>query len=387
MKILLVNEFYTPNLHGGAEISCQLLAETLSEMGHSVFVLTTGKTNKIESNNGVKVYYCSISNLYWPFEGTNKNMFEKILWHVIDSFNVFMYSKISKVMEEIKPDIIHTNVISSFSCIVWNIAKAHKIPIVHTLRDYYLLCYKTSMFNNQKNCTNQCLGCKLSSIPKKHYSKYVSAVVGISNFILDKHLSLGYFQNADSFVVPNSIKKSSSFSDTRQKIIGFIGSVSPSKGVERLIRDFLSLENNEYKLQIAGKCSNEYKTYLQNKYNSTRVEFIGRVKADDFMQRISLLVVPSEWEEPFGRVVVEAMSNRCPVLVSNKGGMPEMINNSVGYVFNLEEKDSLIVLLQKFVLGILKFNFSKMNLEKYSLDNVANKYLVIYEKAKQTYSC
>jgi hypothetical protein len=46
---------------------------------------------------------------------------------------------------------------------------------------------------NYKNCDKQCLACKIYSIPKKDNSRHVDVVVGVSNFIIDKHKSFGYF--------------------------------------------------------------------------------------------------------------------------------------------------------------------------------------------------
>ena len=45
----------------------------------------------------------------------------------------------------------------------------------------------------------------------------------------------------------------------------------------------------------------------------------------EFLERIDLLVVPSVWEEPFGRVAAEAMINSIPALVSDRGSLPQVV--------------------------------------------------------------
>ena len=56
-------------------------------------------------------------------------------------------------------------------------------------------------------------------------------------------------------------------------------------------------------------------------YNYVMINMIEKqyIKAD-------VLVVPSIWDEPFGRVVIEGNSYGLPVICSNKGGIPEIIN-------------------------------------------------------------
>ena len=181
-------------------------------------------------------------------------------------------------------------------------------------------------------------------------------VVGISHFILDKHLKCGYFSKAKyREVIYNSIEKTECTADRDPYTIGYMGSILPSKGVERLISDFSKLDNKNYTLEIAGDYNTDYVAYLKNKYSSPNIKFLGRVSAKDFLSHISLLVVPSEWHEPFGRVVGEAIMAGCPVFVSNRGGMPELVNHENGRVFSLEEKDSLFNLLSDYVRGKMHF--------------------------------
>ena len=55
MRILIFNELYTPNKKGGAEVSTQLLAESLVELGHEIHICTSSNKNSDEIINGVRV--------------------------------------------------------------------------------------------------------------------------------------------------------------------------------------------------------------------------------------------------------------------------------------------------------------------------------------------
>jgi len=57
------------------------------------------------------------------------------------------------------------------------------------------------------------------------------------------------------------------------------------------------------------------------------VELPGRMRPRDFLARSKLVLVPSQWPEPFGRIAVEAMVNGVPVLASRNGGLTEIIGD------------------------------------------------------------
>lgn len=377
MRILIFNTNYYPNIIGGAEISTQLLAETLSTLDNQVWVCTIAESEKRDVINGVNIVYTNYRNFYWGFRGT-KQKWKKFCWHALDIFNPFFIKFISELIDEIKPDVVHTNNICGFSCCIWYIAKRKGIPIVHTIRDYYLICYKSTMYRKGKICGRQCLDCKLSSIVSKYLSQKIDAVVGISQFVLDKHLSLGYFRDSKKKkVIFNSVEIDPILGNRESHVIGFIGSIYPNKGLERLISDFCRIHRNDYYLEIAGTGDADYMNNLKCRCSQHNIRFLGRVNVVEFLSHISLLVVPSEWNEPFGRVVVEALSCECPVFVSNRGGMPELVPPSSGRVFTLEDRDSLYSLLSEFVNNQLSFSFN--NIAKcFRSKIVAQSYLNLY---------
>jgi glycosyltransferase involved in cell wall biosynthesis len=77
---------------------------------------------------------------------------------------------------------------------------------------------------------------------------------------------------------------------------------------------------------------------------------LGYTKPEDFFRRIDVLVVPSLWHEPFGRVVIEAYAHGVPVIASNRGGLPELVEQAqTGFLFNPNRPDDLTVKLQRCI--------------------------------------
>lgn len=384
MKILIFNEFYTPNITGGAEISTQVLAEALVRQGHNVTVCTSASKDYEDVINGVKVYYLSLNPLYWAYKCKDVSKIKKLIWHTIDVYNIFAQSKVNKIVYACNPDIIHTSNLSHFSCIVWKLAHSKHIPVCHTLRDFYLMCLKCTLFNGEE-CTRRCRMCKMFSEPKRLLTKYVDGVVGISSFILNKHLENNYFADVNSTeVIYNPIKVPSSNPVRQFGRIGYIGSLLPSKGIEQLINSFIKINDTRLSLVIAGDGKDEdYVKMLKEKSNGFNIHFMGRMKPSEFFSQVDLLVVPSLWNEPFGRVVVESINYGVPVIATRKGGITEILEGrSEGILYDPSNDDALTDLLKAYSERALTFNFSDVDSfsAKYKEDTCAASYANFYKK-------
>ena len=392
MKILLINTFYYPNLKGGAEISIQILAETLVKNGIDVVVVTTSpkEFSGVKFLNDVKVYYIGIKNLYWPFNH-RKNEMVRILWHTIDSFNPFMKTELGKIIQKEKPNIVHTNNLSGFSVSVWQIIKKFRLPLVHTIRDYYLLCHLSTMYRNGNNCKFQCLRCRIYSKSKKYMSNFPDSVIGISQYVLDHHLKFGLFKKVKKkYVIHNSYKDNKiEFSNCNNgKLrIGYLGRIEKAKGIEYLLESLIGIKEIDIELHIGGKGDQSYLDYLKNKYSNKAI-YHGYIEQSKLFGYIDLLIVPSLWNEPFGRTIIEAMNYGIPCIGSNKGGIPELIDDGKnGFLFDPDEENSLADMIKKIAVNrrIVK-EMKHACSEKASLfspENICDKHIALYKSILQ----
>ncbi|RZT21374.1 glycosyltransferase family 4 protein [Fictibacillus sp. BK138] len=324
-KILIVNSYYDPTVIGGAEISTQLLAEGLQN-NFEVFVLTSTKNKSndiiIEEINGVKIYRMPIKNIYWPPEKEVKSNYTKLLWHLINTFNPVQYNLLLKTITTIKPDIIHTNNLMCIGTYIWRIGKKLSIPVIHTLRDYALI----------DPVKNKTLSNIISKINIKR-AQNIDFVVGISNFIYKEHTNKGFFKNIPvdrifNVVHTKKYKKTYLSSNTKGLIIGYYGQLAENKGIQILI-DIINntKENLISKIYICGSGSFESKIKELSNFDK-RIIFLGKTTKDEvykLMAQSDLTIVPSIWNEPFGRVIIESYRQGTPVLGSNVGGIPEIL--------------------------------------------------------------
>lgn len=388
-KIMIFNSFYYPNIIGGAEKSVQMIAEGLASQGHDITVVCTSDVDRKDVLNGVKIYYVRVPNLYWGYYSGKQKIYKKLFWHIIDSCNFFARRKISDIIRKEKPQVIHTNNLSGFSPYVYAIAKKQKVPVVHTIRDYYFICSKSTMFKAENNCSTQCLECKLFSFPKRILSKHVDSVVGVSNFILLKHINHGMFPKAivkkRIFNIFNPSKRFvKQFDQFNHVKFGFLGILAPTKGVEFVIERFIKARTSNSSFEIYGKgYTVDYENYLKKKYSSDRVVFHGFKDSEDIYPKLDVLIIPSLWHEPFPRTLIEAFSSGIPVIASNRGGIPEMIvHGENGFLFNPED-DSLIDLIRD--VANWKYDLKKVQAnalhtaESFGKEVILSQYLEIYD--------
>ncbi|MFC1543372.1 glycosyltransferase family 4 protein [Candidatus Neomarinimicrobiota bacterium] len=353
MRIAIFNSLYYPDIKGGAEISVKVLAESLQELGHEVFVICSSDRARRRNIQGVKVFYLPSFNLYSFMDSRKKLLFLRVIWQLLDFFNVFMLIAIWRIVRRLKPDVLHSNNLAGLSIAPWLVGKVFKIPMVHTLRDYQLLCIMGGgMFRNGKPCNHQCLGCKLLTYPKRQLSKEIDYVIGNSQFVLDRHLRHGEFPEAKTSVIYNCYENNhriSSDAKSDKMRFGFIGRLDPVKGVDLLIDAFRRADiADAAELIIAGYGPDTYVRALRQKAADIPVEFLGVVEPAKFFSEVDVVIVPSLWEEPLSRVIFEAYAHGKPVLGSLRGGTPEiLVEHKTGFLFNTDTPAELSGLLKR----------------------------------------
>lgn len=354
MKILIANTLYYPDMVGGAEVSTQILAEGLAASGADVCVVCATGTgaDRVTELNGVKIFHLRFANLYWPHQPKKRSRIAKLVWHAIDVHNVLMARKLKRIVDQEKPDIISTSNLSCLSTGIWRIANEAGLPIVHTVRDYYLMCPTSKMLANDKSCDRQCTLCAMYASPKKAASLRVDVAIGVSKFVLQKHLDSGYFAHATSTGVISDcylpLANTGPATNGRERVVGdvirlgVLGRVSPEKGIDLLLEQLMQERALSWCVSIAGTGEPSYVEELKRRYDDPRVDFAGHVAPSEFLQTIDILVVPSKWNEPFGRVTVEAYSHGVAVVGANTGGIPEVIEPDSCLIFDIDSPHTVI---------------------------------------------
>lgn len=349
MKIAFFNSYYSPDIGGGAEVTLKVLVESMRDAGHEVMVFCQGSKKGVYHDvvEGVPVVRVGLESMYFPLarDVPTPSKVDRFLWHFRDQDNQEMAQAMRESLAKFAPDVASCHNLAGLSVSVWALLEDIGVPVVQVLHDQYLLCPKTSMTKKDTVCEKQCLDCGLLRRSHPSKSKSVDAVVGVSHYILEKLVGAGYFANAGEKVVINNVRKPGFWPQPLPRIdmskaqgvtFGYIGGITPIKGVDLMLKAFLASNLPEgATLRIAGGGDAGYINSLKARYPDKRIVWLGYSKPQDFYSSINVLIVPSIWHDTLPGVVFEAFGYGLPVIGSTRGGIPEMIRDGVnGYLFD-----------------------------------------------------
>jgi glycosyltransferase involved in cell wall biosynthesis len=335
LKVLLISTLYPPYVIGGAEKAAALLAEALVHRGYEVVTVSLhpGSEEILEEWNGVRVYRLPLDNVYWPFGRKEKpNPLLRLVWHIREMWNPRAARRIGRILDAERPDAVHTHNICGFSVAAWREIKRRRIRLVHTLHDYYLLCSKSSLFRNGRNCERTCIDCKVLTLNRKNMSRLPDSVVSVSQHTLDQHLKRRCFDGVPVTVIhniysdePDSLGQTIERNEESENLVfGFIGKIEEPKGIETLLAATSQLHRSNWKLQIAGNGLEGYVQMLSNKFADPRIEWLGFMDSSKFYAQVDVVVIPSLWAEPLPYVCVESLHAGKGLIYASSGGIPEI---------------------------------------------------------------
>ena len=389
MKIIIANKFYYNR--GGDCIASISLEKLLKEKGHEVAFFSMKHTENFISK-------------WTPFFPSNVDFQKSGIKNKLQAVSRIFYSlevkkQFTKLLDTFKPDIIHLNNIhSQLSPYIGELAHKRGIKVVWTLHDYKLICpsycclYKgkiceTCIHKNTINVlTKKCMKNSFSASfiayiealiwSRNRLNKNTDYFIAPSHFLKQKMVE-GVFPNNKIKVIHNFINRElTEIIYEKKDYYCYIGRLSEEKGIRTLLK---VAEKLPYKLKIVGTGP------LKNsfKYNKTNIDFVGFKEWNDLkniIKQARFLVVPSEWYEVFGLVCIESLCLGTPVLGANIGGIPEILSQENGLLFESGNPSDLKDKIQQ--MFDIKFDYdqiSKIARDKYSADNYYNEIIKIYE--------
>ena len=174
----------------------------------------------------------------------------------------------------------------------------------------------------------------------------IDAYVALSDFVRQRFVEAG-FPKERIFVKPNFefYRKPREVSDAPTHAL-YLGRLTEEKGIPTLLRAWRDIATP---LVLAG--DGPMRGFVQENCNRPELrhaQYVGFLSREDTwkqMERAHFVVVPSAWQEPFGRAVIEAYAMGKPVLASRAGALSELI--SEGETGSLFEINNVADLVQK----------------------------------------
>ncbi len=133
---------------------------------------------------------------------------------------------------------------------------------------------------------------------------------------------------------------------------------------------------------IAGSTNDS--SIKQRIKNLDNVEYMGwQEDMSKVYQQAKLVVVPTRIQEAFGRVAAEAMVSGIPCVVSDRGGLPEVVGKSGRTITDIESTEAWITAIQELLVNDTPSNRldRKKRVEKFSMDKQVSKLFRLIEDA------
>lgn len=357
MKILIINRNHF--VGGGADRVYLNTGKLLEANGYDVAYFSTLNDNNLDSNE--KEYF--VSNI----KTRNGSFYSKIKGVKKYLYNNEASDNLAKLIKDFKPDVAHIHLFYGvLSSSILKTLNDFNIPIVTTIHDYRLLCPANAMLDKSGQICEKCKNDKFYNCILKRCSEgnvFQSGVIAteayLRKFVFDPLVLVNHFIFVSEFSKNKHIsfdkrytKKSSHLynfgtsSGSESKVIKgdylfYYGRLSKEKGILNLVN---AAKKTNSKLKIAG--SGPQKDEVLNEIKGfSNIEYVGfqsGLDLNNLIKESSFVIVPSEWYENNPMTIVESFSYGKPVIGSNIGGIPELVNENTGYIFESGNLESLI---------------------------------------------
>ena len=388
MKILLATESYYPNIDGGAIAQYKLMHE-LKKRGHEIYVVAPSLSfrGRVEQDDGITVFRTAAVPL--PFYMNTRYR-----------FSPFPLFKTRSIIKKVKPDIVH--ICSPYfigSCAyLW--ARKNRIPVISSIhllpentlsplfKSKYYKAFEERIWNYFIYFFNLA---DLVTIPtqtganiykKRGLKKKITPISnGVDTEVFNPNNDGEYLRK--KFNLPE------------KNIVMCAGRITAEKNLEVLVKaiphvvkeidaHFLFVgSGGEYKQKIVSLAEE-----LDVSKYTTFTDFLDWKDYPNIYTIADVFALPSE-SELQSIVTLEAVASGLPVVVVNKGALPELTSFGNGFVFEPKNSEQMAEKIVKILSDQkLKKQMKERSLElvkKHSLQSVAAEYEKAYENAIKVY--
>lgn len=342
MKVLIVNKFLYPN--GGSETYIFKIGEQLQRMEHEVQYFGMEHPKRIVGNR-VESY---TSNMDF-----HTGKLQKLLYPFKIIYSMEARRKIRRVLDDFQPDVVHLNNFNFqltpsilYEIRGWEKKAGKRVKVVFTAHDYQVICpnhllqvpatgelccrclEKSPVQCAKRKCIhNSFVKSTIGSMEGELYRRLktyrmIDTVICPSKFMEEKLLSNPIFTGKTA-VMYNFVDKHKTETIEKKDYVLYFGRYCVEKGTRTLLQVCRQLPHIPFIFAGSGPLENE----VEQIENVKNYGFLSGEKLIELISQARFTVFPSEWYENCPFAVMESQIYGTPVLASDLGGTPELIEN------------------------------------------------------------
>ncbi|MFO0928103.1 MAG: glycosyltransferase [Gemmataceae bacterium] len=385
MKVLLCHTFYQQQ--GGEDVSFAAEADLLERCGHEVIRYTRHN----DALSGM-----SRIGAAW-----------RTFW------NGAVYREVRRLIRERRPEVMHcTNTFPLLSPAIYYAARAERVPVVQSLRNYRLMCPSAVFLRDGKVCES-CLG-KGLAWPGVIHRCYRGSLAGsaVVAGMLAWHRLIGTWRNAvDLYFTPSAFARGkyieAGFDPARVAVKpnfidpdprpgqgdgGYailVGRLAEGKGIDTVLAAWARCPEAPPLWFVGdGPLADTVRAAAAA---DSRIRLLGHRRHAEVLELVgaaAFLVMSSTWYETFGRTIIEAFARGTPVLASRLGAMAELVEDGrTGLLFTPGDAADLAASVRRIstdrgIVAPMRAEARRVYLEKYTADRNLPQLLALYERAQ-----
>lgn len=407
MRILLVNKFHYRK--GGAEAYYLTVGSELERMGHEVAYFSMRHPDNLPCEwDKYFVTQREYNNVKNPLKAARDGM-------------ALIYSPEARrnfqaLCEEFRPDVVHLNNVHrqiTLSILDAPYLRENKVPVFYTAHDYVTVCPGYLMLDGDGRVCDACLedghyrhcienrcvkgsraksalAAMEASFNRAHKSNQrIDKVIAPSRFMRSKLIEGGwpedkviFLQNfADDAILDRAANAGADATDRENPYLLFFGRLSAEKGVDTLLRAFdaaLPSLPQDMRLVVVGDGPDaaDFKALASSLGCASRIEFAGYQTGGTlqaYVERASLAIASSRWRENMPYSIVEAFAAGTPVIGTNIGGIPELVDEGkTGFICEPGGVQSMADAISRGTsafLDLSAYSMLQLNCRSYVMEN------------------
>jgi glycosyltransferase involved in cell wall biosynthesis len=337
-QIAPLTEPVPPKLYGGTERVVSYITEELVKEGHQVTLFASG-----DSETSAELVACCKRSL-------------RLDPRVRDplTHNVLMLEKVRQRADEF--DVLHFHI----DYLSFPLIREHKLPSLTTLHGRLDLPDLRLLYK------------EFSDVPLVSISNHQRMPLPPVNWVGTVYHGLPL--DLYPFVESPSLD-----------YVAFLGRVSPEKRPDRAIA---IAWRAGVKLKMASKVDKVDEEYFNTDINpllqkhASHVEFMGEIELEErraLLGNALAVLFPIDWPEPFGLVMIEAMSCGTPVIAYHAGSVPEVVDDGVTGFIVSDESEAVAAIEKAGTLdrAVVRERFE----ERFSVHRMVHDYVKLYESS------
>jgi glycosyltransferase involved in cell wall biosynthesis len=361
MRVLLINNWFPPDMAGGAEVALRHTCQGLQRAGVACTLLAVTTRGEQPVDEWFHVDHIPVHRVHFH---ARLPLQEVVDWRV--------YRTVRREIAAVQPDVVHIHNVSGASLSPFLACRRAGAPVVNTLHDLWLLCPNNMRYRSDGSyCDparfpNGCDRCfrrydYWAPAPQRRrlfqaLTANVRRFLSPSQALIDRHVEAGYAR--DRFLlIPYGIAEPPSVepqhpllrqllrAGARPPIVVFAGGGNEHKGAHVMLAAIPALRQQIPDLQILIAGGGEPRLLDQFRTYGPAVRTLGPASAADMRALYALAdlsIVASVWHENSPVVIYESFQMGAPVAGSRFGGIPELIDEEeTGYLFPVGDAAAL----------------------------------------------